>query len=68
MAKMEKERVINLLNSALDVLSETMGREWLVRWAINEGLTDEEIDDWVWYDIEYIKEVRKEMEEEENAS
>jgi hypothetical protein len=63
--KMEKERVINLLNSALDVLSETMGREWLVRWAINEGLTDEEIDDWVWYDIEYIREVRKEMESEE---
>lgn len=65
MAKMEKERVISLLNSALDVLSETMGREWLVRWAINEGLTDEEIDDWVWYDIEYIREVRKEMESEE---
>ena len=65
MAKMEKERVISLLSSALDVLSETMGREWLVRWAINEGLTDEEIDDWVWYDIEYIKEVRKEMESEE---
>jgi hypothetical protein len=63
--KMKKERVINLLNSALDVLSETMGREWLVRWAINEGLTDEEIDDWVWYDIEYIREVRKEMESEE---
>lgn len=63
--KMKKERVINLLNSALDVLSETMGREWLVRWAINEGLTDEEIDDWVWYDIEYIREVRKEMEGEE---
>ena len=66
MAKMEKERVINLLNSALDVLSETMGREWLIRWAINEGLTDEEIDDWVWYDIEYIRQVRKEMEEEED--
>jgi hypothetical protein len=67
MAKMEKERVINLLNSALDVLSEVMGREWLVKWAINEGLSDEEIDDWVWYDIEYIREVRREMESEEDA-
>lgn len=65
--KLPKETIIHMLNSALDVLLEILGREWVIRWAIDQGLTNEEICDWVYDDIDTIVEVRKEMEEEENA-
>jgi hypothetical protein len=65
--KLQKETVIHMLNSALDILLEILGREWLIRWAIDQGLTNEEICDWVYDDMDAIIEVRKEMEEEENG-
>ena len=64
--KLPKETVIHMLNSALDVLLEILGREWLIRWAIDQGLSDEEIYDWVYEDMELIIKIRKEVEEEEN--
>ena len=65
--KLPKETVIHMLNSALDVLLEMFGREWLIRWAIDQGLTNEEICDWVYDDMDTIIEVRKKVEEEENG-
>ena len=65
--KLPKETVIHMLNSALDVMLEMFGREWLIRWAIDQGLTNEEICDWVYDDMETIIEVRKKVEEEENG-
>ena len=65
--KLPKETVIHMLNSALDVLLDILGKEWLVRWGIDQGLTNEEVCDWVYDDMELIIEIRKEMEEEENA-
>ena len=66
--KLPKETVIHMLNSALDIMLEMFGREWLIRWAIDQGLTNEEICDWVYDDMDTIIEVRKEVEEEENGS
>ena len=65
--KLPKETVIHMLNSALDVLLEILGKEWLIEWAIDQGLTNEEICDWVYDDMDTIIEVRKKVEEEENA-
>jgi hypothetical protein len=65
--KLQKETVIHMLNSALDILLGILGREWLIRWAIDQGLTNEEICDWVYDDMDAIIEVRKEVEEEENG-
>ena len=65
--KLPKETVIHMLNSVLDVLLENFGREWLIEWAIDQGLTNEEICDWVYDDMETIIEVRKKVEEEENG-
>ena len=62
-----KETVIHMLNSALDELLGMFGKEWLIRWAIDQGLTNEEICDWVYDDMDAIIEVRKKVEEEENA-
>ena len=67
MAKMERERVVHLLNEAIDVLYDMFGKEWCVRWGIDQGLSDEEICDWIYDDMELIVKIRKEMEEEENA-
>ena len=64
--KLPKETVIHMLNSALDVLLECFGREWLIEWDIDQGLTNEEICDWVYDDMDTIIEVRKKVEEEEN--
>lgn len=64
--KLPKETVIHMLNSALDVLLECFGKEWLIMWAIDQGLTNEEICDWVYDDMDTIIEVRKKVEEEEN--
>lgn len=64
--KLPKETIINMLNSALDVLLENFGREQLIRWAIDQDLTNQEICDWVYDDMETIIEIRKKMEEEEN--
>ena len=66
--KLPKETVIHMLSSALDVLLEILGREWLIEWAIDQGLTNEEICDWVYDDMETIIEVRKKVEEEETAN
>lgn len=66
--KLSKETVIHMLNSALDVLLEIFGREWLIEWAIDQGLTNEEICDWVYDDMDTIIEVRKKVEEEENGT
>ena len=66
--KLPKETVIHMLSSAHDVLLEILGREWLIEWAIDQGLTNEEICDWVYDDMETIIEVRKKVEEEENAN
>ena len=63
--KLPKETVIHMLNSALDVMLDILGKEWLVRWGIDQGLTNEEVCDWVYDDMELIVEIRKEMEEEE---
>ena len=63
--KLPKETVIHMLNSALDVLLGLLGRGWLIEWAIDQGLTNEEICDWVYDDMETIIEVRKKVEEEE---
>lgn len=65
--KLPKETVLHMLNSALDVLLEVFGRKWLIEWAIDQGLTNEEICDWVYDDMKTIIEVRKKVEEEENA-
>ena len=65
--KMKKEKIVHMLNSALDVLVECFGERWLVQWAIDQGLTNEEIKDWVYDDMDLIIECRKESEEEENA-
>ena len=62
--KLPKETVIHMLNSALDILLEMFGREWLIGWAIDQGLTNEEICDWVYDDMDTIIEVRKKVEEE----
>lgn len=64
--KLPKETVIHMLNSALDVLLENLGREWLIEWAIDQGLTNEEICDWVYDDMDTIIEVRRKVEKEEN--
>ena len=65
---LSRETAINMLNSALDVLLEILGREWLIEWAIDQGLTNEEICEWVYGDMETIIEIRKKVEEEENAN
>ena len=66
--KLPKDTVIHMLNSALDVLLECFGGEWLIEWAIDQGLTNEEICDWVYDNMEKIVEVRKKVEEEENGN
>ena len=64
MAKMEKERVVHLLNEAIDMLYAMFDKEWCIRWGIDQGLSDEEICDWIYEDMELIIKIRKEMEEE----
>lgn len=65
MAKMERERVVHLLNEAIDILYDMFGKEWCIRWGIDQGLSNEEICDWIYEDMESIIEIRKKMEEEE---
>lgn len=61
--KTKEEKVVHLLNSALDVLIECFGKYWVVQWAIDQGLTNEEIEDWIYDDMDLIIECRKESEE-----
>ena len=65
MAKMERERVVHLLNEAIDVIYGMFGKEWCVHWGIDQGLSDEEICDWIYDDMELIIKIKKEMRGEE---
>lgn len=40
---MDKETAINLLNSALDVLCDCFGAEWLIDWGLENEMSDEDI-------------------------
>jgi hypothetical protein len=62
---LKNEQLIELLNSALDVLLGMFGREWLIRWAIDNGLNKEEIINWIYDDEEIVTQVWQEVEEEE---
>lgn len=44
---MDKEVAINLLNSALDVLYDCFGAEWLVGWGIDNDMSDDDILDYL---------------------
>jgi hypothetical protein len=57
---MNKETAINLLNSALDVLYDCFGEEWLVNWGIDQGLSDQDIENWLVDDVELIARCREE--------
>lgn len=61
--KTKEEKIVHLFNSALDMLIECFGKCWVVQWAIDQGLTNEEIEDWVYNDMDLIIECRKESEE-----
>ena len=61
--KTKEEAIIHLLNSALDALIKCFGKCWVIQWAIDQGLTNEEIEDWVYNDMDLIIECRKESEE-----
>ena len=67
MAKLKRETVVHLLNEAIDELYAMWGKEWCICWGIDQGLSNEEICDWIYDDMELIIKIRKEMEEEENA-
>lgn len=57
------EKWAQIANGLLDVVFESFGAEWCVAWAIDNGLTDEEIFDIIIDDKELIAKVRKESEE-----
>lgn len=62
--KYSSEKWAQIANGLLDVLFESFGDEWCVAWAIDNGLTDEEILDIIIDDKELIAKVRKESEVE----
>ena len=57
---MEHSTVVNLLNAALDLLFDCCGEEWLINWGIDQGLSDEDIKNWLIDDVELIARCREE--------
>lgn len=64
LARLEREMAIHLLSEAIDILCGLFGAEWCVRWGIDHGLSDEEICDWLYEDMETVIKVRKEIEKD----
>jgi hypothetical protein len=60
---MDNETAMNLLNDALDLLLDLFGSDWLICWAIDNGLTDKQINDYIIEvdSFERIKVLREEM-------
>jgi hypothetical protein len=61
---MEHIRLIDLFNSAIDVLCDCFGEQWLIDWGIDNAMTDEEIANWLIDDKEKIAERRQALREE----
>lgn len=63
---MDQLTTVNLLNAALDVLYDCFGEEWLVNWGIDQGLSDQEIENWLVDDVELIARCREEAGSDED--
>ena len=59
----KKEIIENLLLSTIDYLEGIFGKEWLILWGIDNGLTNEEICNYIYDDELLIERFRKGMEE-----
>lgn len=56
---MDYDTLESLFSSAIDVLYESFGAEWVIEWGIDYGLTDEQIFNWLVDDVELIEKLRK---------
>lgn len=56
---MNYDTLASLFSSAIDILYESFGAEWVITWGIDNGMTDEQIASWLVEDTELIKEIRK---------
>lgn len=56
---MDYDTLESLFSSAIDVLYESFGAEWVITWGIDNEMTDEQIFNWLVDDIELIEKLRK---------
>lgn len=61
---MDRETAINLLNSALDVLFDCFGAEWLIDWGLENDMSDEDILCYLIDNAEILEEVKRKRGEE----
>ena len=70
MEKMERERIIHLLNSALDLLCGMFGAEWLIDWGLDNDMDDKDILNYLVNDPDLLERVKwkrdKDYEGEQN--
>ena len=62
---MDKEMAINLLNSALDVLYDCFGAEWLIDWGLDNDMSDDDILDYLVDDPALLERVKWKRGEDE---
>jgi hypothetical protein len=55
---MDKETAIALLNSALDVLCDMFGAEWLIDWGLENDMSDEDILNYLVDDPDLLERVK----------
>jgi hypothetical protein len=53
-----REDVLALLNSALDVLCDCFGAEWLIDWGIDNDMSDEDILNYLVDDPDLLERVK----------
>lgn len=63
-----KEEIFDLLNNAIDQLLEMYGKEWLIRWALDNGLTLQETLNDIFDDEDVVQQVYEEWKEENGVS
>lgn len=62
---MDKETAISLLNSALDVLCDMFGAEWLIDWDLENDMDDEDILNYLVDDPDLLERVKWKRGEDE---
>jgi hypothetical protein len=62
---MDKETAIGLLNSALDVLCDMFGAEWLIDWGLDNDMSDEDVLNYLIDDPDLLERVKWKRGEDE---